>query len=457
VARAVDDVRRLARSDGRVPPQNLEAEESVLGAMMLSSEAIADVVELLQPEDFYRGSNGRIYEALRGIYAKGEPVDLITAVETMKRQGSLEEVGGPLYLRDLVEEVPTPASAGHYAKIVAQTALLRRLISASADIMEMAYAAPEDPENVADQAEQRIYDVARREDRDEVAILRDLVDQAMLDLESIQNRDSAYTGLPTGFRDLDDLTSGLQPGNLIVVAARPGVGKSSLAMNMATNVSVTGRSVAVFSLEMSRFEIGMRVLCAEARVPWDRIRNKRVGPQDWQNVVHAAERLHAAPLNIVDSGNVNIVDIRAKARRMRTSRSGLDLIIVDYLQLMTSPNQRRPDNRQQEVAEISRSLKLLAKELGIPVVALSQLNRNPESRADKRPQLSDLRESGAIEQDSDLVMFIHRDDNDPEHKRESELIIAKHRNGPTGSIKLHFEPSLTQFRNAARDTVATAP
>jgi replicative DNA helicase len=457
VARAVDDVRRIARPDGRVPPQNLEAEESVLGAMMLSSEAIADVVELLQPEDFYRGSNARIYEALRGIYAKGEPVDLITAVETLKRQGSLEEVGGPLYLRDLVEEVPTPASAGHYAKIVAQTALLRRLISASADIMEMAYAAPEDPENVADQAEQRIYDVARREDRDEVAILRDLVDQAMIDLESIQNRDSAYTGLPTGFRDLDDLTSGLQPGNLIVIAARPGVGKSSLAMNMGTNVSVTGKSVAVFSLEMSRFEIGMRVLCAEARVPWDRIRNKRVGPQDWQNVAHAAERLHAAPLNIVDSGNVNIVDIRAKARRMRTSRAGLDLIIVDYLQLMTSPNQRRPDNRQQEVAEISRSLKLLAKELGIPVVALSQLNRNPESRADKRPQLSDLRESGAIEQDSDLVMFIHRDDNDPEHKRESELIIAKHRNGPTGSIKLHFEPSLTQFRNAARDAVPSAP
>jgi replicative DNA helicase len=456
VARAIDDVRRISRTDGRVPPQNLEAEESVLGAMMLSSEAIADVVELLQPEDFYRGSNARIYEALRGIYAKGEPVDLITAVETLKRQGILDEVGGPLYLRDLVEEVPTPASAGHYAKIVAQTALLRRLISASADIMEMAYAAPEDPENVADQAEQRIYDVARREDRDEVAILRDLVDQAMIDLESIQNRDSAYTGLPTGFRDLDDLTSGLQPGNLVVIAARPGVGKSSLAMNMATNVSVTGKSVAVFSLEMSRFEIGMRVLCAEARVPWDRIRNKRVGPQDWQNVVHAAERLHAAPLNIVDSGNVNIVDIRAKARRMRTGRSGLDLIIVDYLQLMTSPNQRRPDNRQQEVAEISRSLKLLAKELGIPVVALSQLNRNPESRADKRPQLSDLRESGAIEQDSDLVMFIHRDDNDPEHKRESELIVAKHRNGPTGSIKLHFEPSLTQFRNAARDTVPPA-
>jgi replicative DNA helicase len=455
LARVIEDVRRMPRGDGRVPPQNLEAEESVIGAMMLSAEAIADVVEILQPEDFYRSANARIYEALRGIYARGEPVDLITAVETLKRQGTIEEVGGALYLRDLVDQVPTPASAGHYARIVSQTALLRRLISAAADVMEMAYSAPEDPERVADEAEQRIYDVARREDKDEVSVLRDLVDQAMLDLESIQNRDSAYTGLPSGFHDLDDLMSGLQPGNLVIIAARPGIGKSSLATNMARNVAVDGHPVALFSLEMSRFEIGMRLLCAEAHVPWDRIRNKRVGPTDWTNVVHAAEVLHDAPLHIVDSGNVNIVDIRAKARRMRTGRTGLDLIIVDYLQLMTSPNTRRPDNRQQEVAEISRSLKLLAKELHIPVIALSQLNRNPESRADKRPQLSDLRESGSLEQDSDVVMFIHRDDADPEKKREAELIVAKHRNGPTGSIKLHFEASLTQFRNAARGDVAS--
>ena len=260
-------------------------------------------------------------------------------------------------------------------------------------------------------------------------------------------------GLPTGFRDLDELTSGLQPGNLVIVAARPGIGKSSLAMNIAHNVAVAGGSVAVFSLEMSRHEVGMRMLCSAARVPWDRIRSKRVGPDDWVRVVQAAERLHDAPLSIVDSGNVNIVDVRAKARRMRSSKTGLALIIVDYLQLMTSAAVRRPDNRQQEVAEISRSLKLLAKELGIPVLALSQLNRNPETRADKRPQLSDLRESGSLEQDSDVVAFIHRDDADPEKKKEAELILAKHRNGPTGSIKLMFEPSLTQFRNAARGDV----
>ena len=451
MARTADELRTGSLDDRRVPPQNLEAEESVLGSMMLSAEAIADVVEILDIEDFYRSANAKIYSTLRGLYARGEPVDIITGIEALRADGLLDEVGGQLYLRDLVDQVPTPASAGHYAQIVARSALRRRLISAAADIMDLAYASTEDADVVADSAEQRIYDVARREDHEDVAVLRELVNQAMVDLESIQNRDSAFTGLPTGFVDLDNLMSGLQPGNLIVIAARPGIGKSSLAMNMARNIAVEGAPVAMFSLEMSRMEIGMRLLCAEARVPWDRIRNKRVGPDDWQRVVHAAEILHDAPLSIVDSGNVNIVDIRAKARRMRTGNQGLSLIIVDYLQLMTSPNARRPDSRQQEVAEISRNLKLLAKELHVPVVALSQLNRNPEARADKRPQLSDLRESGAIEQDSDVVMFIHRDDADPEKKKHAELIVAKHRNGPTDTIRLSFEPSLTQFRNAARD------
>ncbi len=388
MARAADEVRRLRPE--RVPPQNVEAEQSVLGSMMLSAEAIADVVEVLQPEDFYRAAHGKIFETLRGLYARGEPVDVVTAVEALKRAGILEEVGGPLYIRDLVDQVPTPAAAAHYARIVAQTALLRRLIRAAGDIMEMAYGAPEDPERVADEAEQRIYEVARRDDREEIVRIRDLVDQAMIDLEHIQNREAPYAGIPTGFRDLDTLLSGLQRGNLIVVAARPGVGKSSFVTNVARNIAVAGHPVALFSLEMSRWEIGMRLLCGEARVPWDRIRNKRVGADDWSRVVQAAEVLHDIPLSIVDSGNVTIVDIRAKARRMRTSKQGLDLIIVDYLQLMT--HHRRVENRQQEIAEISRSLKLLAKELDIPVIAVSQLNRDPERRQDKRPQLSDLRE-----------------------------------------------------------------
>ncbi|MGZ4132664.1 MAG: replicative DNA helicase, partial [Actinomycetota bacterium] len=276
MASTAEDVLRLPGGSHRLPPQNLEAEQSVLGAMMLSTEAMADVVELLDVEDFYRSAHGKIYGVLRGLFAHGEPVDVITTVDALRKAGVLDEVGGPLYLRDLVDQVPTPAGAAHYAKIVADAALRRRLIAASADIIDLSYGGGQDADVIADEAEQRIYDVARREDKEETAILRDLVDQAMLDLETIQNRESAYTGLPSGFRDLDDLTSGLQPGNLVVIAARPGVGKSSLAMNIARNVAVGGEPVAVFSLEMSRTEIGMRLLCADAHVPWDRIRNKRV-------------------------------------------------------------------------------------------------------------------------------------------------------------------------------------
>ena len=449
MATTTDDVRRV-RPD-RVPPHNLEAEESVLGAMMLSAEAIADVVEVVRPEDFYKSANGKIFDTLRAVYARGDPVDAITAVEELRRRDLLEDVGGHLYIHELVEQVPTPAAAGNYARIVAQHALMRRLIQAAADIMAMGYSAPEDPEQVADQAEQRIYEVARQEEKDQVASLRQLVDQAMTDLEHIQNRESAFAGLPTGFRDVDELLSGLQSGNLIMLAARPGVGKSSLATNVARNVSVESRvPVAMFSLEMSRWEIGMRLLCAEAGVAWDRIRGRRVGADDWSRIVQAAEVLHDAPLSIVDSGNVTIVDIRAKARRLSARKQGLGLIIVDYLQLMS--HHRRVDNRQQEIAEISRSLKLLAKELAIPVLAVSQLNRDPERRQDKRPQLSDLRESGSLEQDADVVMFIHRDDSSPDSKGLAELIVAKHRNGPTDSLRLTFLPHLTQFRNFAPAT-----
>lgn len=449
MATRADEVRRLRPE--RVPPHNLEAEESVLGAMMLSAEAIADVVEVVRPEDFYKSANGTIFDTLRVIYGRGDPVDAIIAVEELRRRGVLEDVGGHLYIHELVEQVPTPAAAGNYARIVAQHALLRRLIQAAADIMAMGYSAPEDPERAADEAEQRIFEVAHHDEKEQVASLRELVDQAMTDLEHIQNRESAFAGLPTGFRDLDELLSGLQPGNLVIVAARPGVGKSSFATNVARNVAVESSSpVAMFSLEMSRWEIGMRLLCGEAAVPWDRIRGRRVGADDWSRIVQAAEVLHDAPLSIVDAGNVTIVDIRAKARRLSARRQGLGLIIVDYLQLMS--HHRRVDNRQQEVAEISRSLKLLAKELNIPVIAVSQLNRDPERRQDKRPQLSDLRESGSLEQDADVVVFIHRDDSDAGKKGLADLIVAKHRNGPTDTVPLTFLPHLTQFRNYAPAT-----
>src|SRR5438093_566734 len=345
MARTAEDVRR-SRPE-RVPPHNLEAEESVLGSMMLSGEAIAEVIEKLEP---------------------GE-----------------------------------------------------------------------------------IYGVSRKREGDEIISIRTLVDESMAALEHIAQRDSRFAGIPTGFQDLDELLSGLQPGNLIVIAARPGVGKSSFVTNIARNVAVDANApVAMFSLEMSRFEIGMRLLCGEARVPWDKVRSGRVATEEWTRIVEAAEVLHEAPLYIVDSGNVTIVDIRAKARRMKSGPRGLGLIIVDYLQLMYG--HIRTENRQQEVAEISRSLKLLAKELDIPVIAVSQLNRNPETRADKRPQLSDLRESGSIEQDADIVLFIHRDDSDdrPEVKGKADIVVAKHRNGPTATIPLTYLPHITLFRNFAR-------
>jgi replicative DNA helicase len=446
--RSIEGERRTRTE--RVPPHNLEAEESVLGAMMLSADAIADVIEVLKAGDFYRSAHGRVFDTLLAIYARGESVDAITAKEELTRRGILEEVGGPLAVADLVERVPTPASAGYYARIVAQHALLRRLIDAAARIMESAYSVPQDPEGAADQAEALIYAVARHDEKDQVVSVRELVDQAMVDLEHIQQRQGAFAGVPTGFSDLDTLLSGLQPGNLLVVAARPGVGKSSFVTNLARNVAVDANApVAMFSLEMSRWEIGMRLLCGEARVPWDRVRAGRVAAEDWSRIVEAAETLHQAPLFIVDAGNVTIVDIRARARRLRSSPRGLGLIIVDYLQLMS--HHGRVESRQQEVAEISRSLKLLAKELEIPVIAVSQLNRDPERRQDKRPQLADLRESGAIEQDSDVVMFIHRDDSaeDLTRKGTADLIVAKHRNGPTDTIKLTFLPHLTQFRNYA--------
>ena len=281
----------------RTPPSNVEAEESVLGSMMLSSEAIAEVVEEIKSEDFYRGSHRSIYEALVHLYSKGEPVDAVTAVEELKRRGDLEQVGGPLAVHELVEQVPTPAAARNYARIVHELALLRRLIKAAGDIMQMAYSSPEEPERVADQAEELIYSVARRDDKNQIAILRELVDSAMEDLENIHRRESSYAGIPTGFRDLDDKLSGLQKGNLIIVAARPGVGKSSLVTNILRNVTVDeGSAAALFSLEMSRWEIGMRLLCAEAQVPWDKVRAAKLGPDDWSRIaVDATEKLSDAP------------------------------------------------------------------------------------------------------------------------------------------------------------------
>jgi replicative DNA helicase len=359
--------------------------------MMLSGEAIASITDVaIRAEDFYKRAHRLIFEALTGLYAKGEPVDIITTVEELRRRRTLEDAGGALYIHHLVETVGTPASASHYARIVGEHALLRRLISAAGDILQKAYDVPEDPAGFADIAEGLVYAAHRGQDKDEIVALSALVHQSMEDLERLHER-TGLVGLPTGFRDLDDLLQGLQKSNLVVVAARPGIGKSSFVTNIARNVAVeSGKPVAMFSLEMSRMEIGMRLLCAEARVPSDKVRRAMVAAEDWGRIVEAAETLDRAPIWIVDSGNVTILDIRSKARKLAARTEGLGLIIVDYLQLMTS--HQRVESRQQEIAEISRSLKLLAKELDIPVIAVSQLNRDPEKRTDKRPQLADLRE-----------------------------------------------------------------
>jgi replicative DNA helicase len=358
---------------------------------MLSGEAIASITDVaIRAEDFYKRAHRLIFEALTGLYAKGEPVDIITTVEELRRRRTLEDAGGALYIHHLVETVGTPASASHYARIVGEHALLRRLISAAGDILQKAYDVPADPAGFADIAEGLVYAAHRGQDKDEIVALSALVHQSMEDLERLHER-TGLVGLPTGFRDLDDLLQGLQKSNLVVVAARPGIGKSSFVTNIARNVAVeSGKPVAMFSLEMSRMEIGMRLLCAEARVPSDKVRRAMVAAEDWGRIVEAAETLDRAPIWIVDSGNVTILDIRSKARKLAARTEGLGLIIVDYLQLMTS--HQRVESRQQEIAEISRSLKLLAKELDIPVIAVSQLNRDPEKRTDKRPQLADLRE-----------------------------------------------------------------
>jgi len=416
--------------------------------MMLSASAIGDAADVVRSNDFYREAHQVVYVAILALYSCGEPVDVITTVEELRRRQQLERVGGHLYVHNLVESVPTPASAGYYARIVAHHAMLRRLIDASARIMSIAYAVPDDPRKAVDEAESLIYSVARLGEPDAVVSLGPVVDETIDSFEKLQQRSGSFAGLPTGFADLDEVLCGLQSGSLIIVAARPGVGKSSFVVNVARNVALGAATpVALFSLEMSRVEIGMRLLCADARVPWTKIRAGRVGADDWARLVAATEAMHEAPMYIADSGSLTIVDVRAKARRLRSARPGLGLVVVDYLQLMSSVGRR--ETRQLEVAELSRSLKLLAKELDVPVIAVSQLNRDPERRIDKRPQLADLKDSGSLEQDADVVLFLHRSEQESTRGHAARLIVAKHRNGPTGELQLSFVPECFLFRNYA--------
>jgi replicative DNA helicase len=436
----------------RVPPHNLDAEVSVLGGMLLSKDAIAEVSEFVGPEDFYRGAHRTMFEAIRELYDHGEPVDAVTLADVLERRGTLEDVGGAVAIMDLVAKVPTAANALYYARIVADQALRRRLIDAGTQITKLGYEPEGGVADAVDTAESLVFAVAQRgRGAGEFVPMKRLLRESMDLLEQLQENDSAVTGLATGFIDFDTLTAGLQPGNLIILAARPSMGKTTLVMNMAAYVAVELRRPAVlFSLEMSTMELVQRLLSAEARIDSKRLRTGALEDRDWIKLSQATGKLAEAPLFLDDNSAINLMEIRSKCRRLKQEH-GLDLVIVDYLQLMQS--HRRVENRVQEVSELSRGLKILAKELNVPVVALSQLSRKPEDRTDRRPQLADLRESGAIEQDADVVAFIYRDEvynEESAAKGEAELIVAKHRNGPLKTIRLSFLGHQSRFANMAR-------
>ncbi|HVL81161.1 MAG TPA: replicative DNA helicase [Actinomycetota bacterium] len=432
----------------RVPPHNLEAEESCLGAMLLSEASISDVLERLRPDDFYKPGHRRIYDAIVSLFGRGEAVDAITVGEELRRSGTLGEIGGREYLLQLVGSVPAASNASYYARIVEETALLRRLIEATQEAAALAYDSGDDVDRIVDQVEALVFQVAQRRLGDRFVRIRDLLHEHMEEIEKLQLQGGAVTGVSTGFVDLDKMTSGLQGSNLIIVAARPAFGKTSFALNIAQQAATDhGKKVAIFSLEMSKMELIQRLVCSEALVDVHKLRTGNLTDSDWGRLANAVGRLAEAPIFIDDTESVTVLEIRAKARRLK-QREGLDMIIVDYLQLMSGP--RRSENRVQEISEISRSLKILARELEVPVIAVSQLSRAVEQRQDKRPMLADLRESGAIEQDADLVMFIYRDEvyhPDSTDKGIAEVILAKHRNGPVGSLRLTFLPNYTKFAN----------
>ncbi|GIH08943.1 replicative DNA helicase [Rhizocola hellebori] len=436
----------------KAPPQDVAAEQCVLGGMMLSKDAIADVVEILRVGDFYRPVHATVFNAILDLYGRGEPADAITVAAALESAGELGRIGGGPYLHTLISAVPTAANASYYARIVSERAVLRRLVEAGTKIVQLGYGngAGHDVDDIVDLAQQAIYDVTEKRVSEDFAILADMLQPTLDEIEAVGAQGGLMTGVPTGFTDLDRLLNGLQAGQLIVVAGRPGLGKSTASMDFARHAAVRHNlASAIFSLEMSKVEIVMRLLSAEARVPLNVLRSGQLSDDDWTKLARRMGEISEAPIFVDDTPNMNLMEIRAKARRLK-QRHDLKLIVVDYLQLMTSP--KRTESRQQEVADLSRGLKLLAKEVECPVIAVSQLNRGPEQRTDKRPQLSDLRESGSIEQDADVVILLHRDDYyDKESPRagEADFIVAKHRNGPTDTITVAAQLHLSRFVDMA--------
>jgi replicative DNA helicase len=434
----------------RVPPQSLEAEESVLGGIMIDNAALDRVVELLQPDDFYRGTHRKLYRAMLDLSERSEPVDLITLSETLKARGELTEIGGASYLAELTERVPTAANIAHYAKIVRERSILRGLIEAATEIASRGYQASDDVDQLLDRAEQLIFGIQERKVKQAFTRTGDLVVETIRTIERLYEKKQAVTGVPTGFTDLDRLTAGLQPSDLIIVAGRPSMGKTSFCLNIAEHAAMrAGVGVGIFSLEMSKEQLAMRMLCSEARVDLGRVRSGQLHDREFPRLAMAAGRVGDAPIFIDDTPAITVLEMRAKARRLkRDAGAKLGLIVVDYIQLMRSAEGR--DSREQEISEISRSLKALAKELHVPVIALSQLNRQVESRSPPKPRLSDLRESGAIEQDADVIMFLYREEyyeKETDKKGIAEVIVAKQRNGPIDDVELTFLAQFTRFEN----------
>jgi replicative DNA helicase len=439
----------------RTPPQDLVAEQSVLGGMLLSKDAIADVVEIIKERDFYRPAHELIYDAILDLYGRGDPADPVTVVAELTKRGDIARAGGAPYLHTLISSVPTAANAGYYARIVRDRAILRRLVEAGTKIVQLGYSEEGDVDDAVDSAQAEVYQVTESRMSEDYIQLSQLLPAALDEIEAI-SAGVTREGVMTGFKDLDALTNGFHAGNMVVLAARPGVGKSTLGLDIARHASIkNGDTSVIFSLEMSRSEITMRMLSAEARVGLNNIRSGSLSDEEWGRLAKRMGEISEAPLFIDDSANLSLMEIRAKARRLK-QRHNLKLIVIDYLQLMTSG--KKVENRQQEVSEFSRNLKLLAKELNVPIIAISQLNRSPEQRSDKKPMLSDLRESGSIEQDADVVILLHRDEMYDSQSRsgEADLIVAKHRNGQTRTITVAAQLHFARFADMAPAFTNTA-
>ena len=432
---------------GKVPPHDIEAEQAVLGCMLTDKDSVIDAIEVLKEDAFYREDNKAIFAAILSLYSKSEPIDLITVKAELVENGNFERVGGLEYLATLPDKVPTTSNVQKYIKIVDEKWMLRSLVNAANELISLGYNETEDVDMLMDMAEKKVFELAQKKNTKGYTSIKDVLVESFGKLEELYNQKGKISGLSTGFMDLDLKTSGLHNSDLIIVAARPAMGKSAFAINIATNVAVqSGKGVAIFNLEMSKEQVGNRILCSEAMVDSNKIRTGQIEDDDWVKLATTLSRLSEAPIYIDDTAGISIMEIRAKCRKLKMEKD-IGLVVIDYLQLIQGSG-RRNSSREQEISEISRSLKILAKELDIPVIALSQLSRGVEKRDDKRPMLSDLRESGAIEQDADIVMFLYRDDyynEDSEKKNVAEVILAKHRGGSTGTVDLAWLSNYTKF------------